>query len=105
MRGRRMPDEILPIAEQVDNILGRPCPLCGWPIQEGEAVKLCAECGAPYHQTCETVPGHCTGCRKERIVLNRERPSAARTSGNTKGLFLAGGAVLVAILFIWLWRW
>lgn len=34
------------------SVVGRICPRCQLPIQEGEQIKICSECGTPQHAQC-----------------------------------------------------
>lgn len=47
-----------------DSHVGKLCPYCRFPIQAGERVVVCPECGMPHHQGCWYDNGRCTtyGC-------------------------------------------
>lgn len=35
------------------------CPVCKRPLENGEEIVVCPECGAPYHKKCYLATGHC----------------------------------------------
>ena len=35
------------------------CPICKKPLENGEEIVVCPECGAPYHKSCIQAEGHC----------------------------------------------
>lgn len=35
------------------------CPVCKTPLENGEEIAVCPECGAPYHKKCYQATGHC----------------------------------------------
>lgn len=35
------------------------CPICGKPLENGEDVVICPDCGAPYHRDCVNKNGKC----------------------------------------------
>jgi hypothetical protein len=35
------------------------CPICGKPLDSGEEIVVCPECGAPYHRSCYLEHGSC----------------------------------------------
>ena len=35
------------------------CPICGKPLDNGDEIVVCPDCGAPYHRTCYLEKGHC----------------------------------------------
>ena len=37
------------------------CPICGQPLQEGDDLVVCPDCGTPHHRTCWKAHGQC-GC-------------------------------------------
>lgn len=36
----------------MENYIGKICPYCKTPLQEGDAVAICSECNMPHHLTC-----------------------------------------------------
>ncbi len=47
-----------------DDLAGRPCPYCHTPIDSGEALAICGDCGAAHHAECWDENTGCaiTGC-------------------------------------------
>jgi hypothetical protein len=48
----------------MENYIGKICPYCKTPLQEGDAVAICSECNMPHHLTCWQENCGCTtfGC-------------------------------------------
>lgn len=42
------------------------CPLCGQPLQEGDDIVVCPDCGTPHHRACWKAHGQC-GCPEQHI--------------------------------------
>lgn len=43
----------------MDKYKGIDCPICNKPLDNGEVVAICPECGAPYHRECILKEGKC----------------------------------------------
>lgn len=43
----------------MDKYKGVDCPICGKPLDNGEQVVICPDCGAPYHRDCILKQGKC----------------------------------------------
>lgn len=35
------------------------CPICNKPLENGQEIVVCPQCGAPYHKNCYLQSGHC----------------------------------------------
>ncbi len=38
---------------------GIDCPICKRPLENGEPIVICPDCGTPYHKSCVNTVGHC----------------------------------------------
>lgn len=43
----------------MDKYKGIDCPICGKPLDNGEVIAICPDCGAPYHRECILKEGKC----------------------------------------------
>ncbi len=64
----------------ISSVIGKICPRCEYPIQEGDAVKVCSECHAPQHAACWDHLQACSvyGCG------SRQSEPAQEADGDTK---------------------
>lgn len=82
---------------------GVSCPICHQPIENGEPVAICPECGAPYHRACVEKEGTCVyqdlhaahrmweaPKKKEETYTNADAPNRCSRCGSLnppQGLF------------------
>lgn len=64
---------------------GYCCPVCKQPLEEGEDIVTCPQCGAPHHRTCWQQTGHCffaadhgTDAQWSREAAERAQAEAAK---------------------------
>lgn len=50
------------------------CPICGKPLENGEIVVICPDCGAPYHKDCVSQKGACIYTELHRLGKSWEMP-------------------------------
>lgn len=70
------------------------CQSCHLPLQAGDDVVVCPDCGAPYHRACYQKEGHCAfeGQHAEGFVYAPEpKPEAPPPTGGPEGAAPAGG--------------
>ena len=57
--------------------IGKICPFCKTEIKEGDAVKVCPECGIPHHEACWEENKGCTtfGCSQQHYEEQHTNPT------------------------------
>ena len=62
----------------MEDYVGKICPYCKTEIKEGDAVKVCPECGIPHHESCWKENHGCTtfGCPGNGSEEQHEEQSA-----------------------------
>lgn len=61
----------------MEDYIGKICPFCKTEILEGDAVKVCPECGIPHHAACWKENKGCTtfGCPEQHYEEQRTNPT------------------------------
>ncbi len=49
------------------------CPICGQPLQEGDDIVVCPDCGTPHHRVCWKSHGQC-GCPELHVCAAPSEP-------------------------------
>lgn len=61
----------------MEEYIGKICPFCKTEIKEGDAVKVCPECGIPHHEACWEENKGCTtfGCSQQHYEEQHTNPT------------------------------
>lgn len=61
----------------MEETTGKICPFCKTEIKEGDAVKMCPECGIPHHEACWEENKGCTtfGCSQQHYEEQHTNPT------------------------------
>ncbi len=61
----------------MEDYIGKICPFCKTEIKEGDAVKVCPECGIPHHEACWEENKGCTtfGCSQQHYEEQHTNPT------------------------------
>ena len=61
----------------MEDYIGKICPFCKTEIKEGDAVKVCPECGIPHHEACWEENKGCTtfGCSQQHYEEQHANPT------------------------------
>lgn len=61
----------------MEDYIGKICPFCKTDIKEGDAVKVCPECGIPHHEACWEENKGCTtfGCSQQHYEAQHTNPT------------------------------
>ncbi|MGE5396779.1 MAG: RDD family protein [Chitinophagales bacterium] len=72
--------------------VGKICPYCQSPIEEGTEVNICPNCQNPHHQECWQANGGCTtfGCSSAPVVGPTVRQEAGFVRRNSRTIRPAG---------------